>query len=323
MISRSLSWLQDVRWWKWIPAGTVGIDHDRLPLTSFPLTHRPDRRHGGAVFGYSPGDPRLGLVCTLPGEGWQAAERNRSDGCLCLVCDRFSCFCFFPDRLVFRNRPLLSQTIRTFIPVGIGLAFYSLLQPGRRISGILRRTMQFIYIGGGLILVWAVAQAVIVFRFNWQYPPVMETILNALVTQSNLTGNPRLAGLTWEASWFAHQLNMLYLPLWLAASYQRTSVFPKVWKISFENVCLVVGMVVFFLTSPRIGGAAFMLMLLYLFLKINLAVYRWIIQRLSSVMGVISTDRVDQNWGRHFGCDRIYFNLCRFQLCRIKGRQRT
>ena len=87
---------------------------------------------------------------------------------------------------------------------------------------------------------------------------------------------------------------MLYLPLWLAASYQRTTVFPRVWKISFENIFLVVGMVVFFFSSPRIGGAACMLMLLYLFLKLNLAVYRWIIRRLSRLWSVVRHSRLLQ-----------------------------
>jgi hypothetical protein len=44
---------------------------------------------------------------------------------------------------------------------------------------------------------------------------------------------------------------------------------------------------VFFLGSPRIGGAAFMLVLLYLFFKFNLAVYHWVILRLEPLWAAV------------------------------------
>jgi hypothetical protein len=188
---------------------------------------------------------------------------------------------FFEVGDYFRNRALLSQTIRTFIPLAGGLTFFLVTAAWHADAQGLRRTLQFIYAGGFLLLVWSLAQAVINFRFDYQYPALMTAIRDALVTQSTMDSSPRLAGLTWEASWFAHQLNMLYLPLWLAATYQRTTVFPRIWKISFENIFLVFGMGVFFLSSPRIGGLACLLMLLYLVLRFHVAIYRWIVSRLA------------------------------------------
>ncbi len=283
MISRAFSWSKSVGWWKWIPAGLWALTMIGLPLTSFPLL---TSLTGATVAPFSAIPLAIiGLIWFVPylAKGGKLPRENVSMVVFALFVIALAAYAFFQVDWTFRNKPILGQTLRTFVPFGIGLAFFFITSAWQKNAGTLRRTLQFINVGGLLLLVWAVAQAVVVFRFNWQYPPIMETILKALVTQSNLTGNPRLAGLTWEASWFAHQLNMLYLPIWLAASYQRTSVFPKIWKISLENVCLIVGMAVFFLTSPRIGGAAFMLMLLYLFLRMNLAVYRWIIQRLSSL----------------------------------------
>jgi hypothetical protein len=192
---------------------------------------------------------------------------------------------FFEVGDYFRSKPLLSQTVRTFFPFGVGLAFFLVTSAWHRDRNGLRRSLQLINIGGFLLVLWSVASAVIIFGFNFKFPAFMDAIKDALVTQSNMVGNPRLAGLTYEPSWFAHQLNMLYLPLWLAATYQRTSVFPRIWKISLENIFLVLGMGVFFLSSPRIGGAAAMLMLLFLFIKINLAIYRWIIRRLAPLWG--------------------------------------
>jgi len=196
-------------------------------------------------------------------------------------------FAFFTVESTFRDKTLLGQTLRTFVPVGMGAAFFLLISAWHKDTLAIRRTLQWIHVGGFVLLVWSVAQAMVVIGFRWQYPAWMDWIRTALVTQSNMAGNPRLAGLTWEPSWFAHQLNMLYLPLWLAASYQRTTVFPRLWKISVENIFLVLGVVVFFLGSPRIGGVAFMLVLFYLFLMFNVAVYRWVIHRLTPLWSAL------------------------------------
>ncbi len=70
----------------------------------------------------------------------------------------------------------------------------------------------------------------------------------------------RVNGLTYEASWFAHQMVMIYLPLWIAASYSKTSAFKfRVFHISVENILLVFGLGAFFLSSPRIGLVSFLL----------------------------------------------------------------
>lgn len=196
-------------------------------------------------------------------------------------------YAFFLNADIFRNRPLFSQELRTFASFGIGLAFFLVSSAWNRQGTTLRRTLQFINIGGALMLAWSIIQAVVYFKMGGIYPPSIDFIKVALVTQADISRTGRLAGLTWEASWFAHQLNMLYLPLWLSASYQRTSVFPKLWKISIENIFLVLGLGAFFLTSPRIGGLALMLMLLFLFLKFNLAVYRWIIRRLNHMWNTL------------------------------------
>jgi hypothetical protein len=280
MISRFFSWSKSTGWWKWIPAGLWALTMIGLPLTSFPLLTRAT---GATVAPFSAIPLAvLALVWFIPYlvKGGKLPRENVPLIVFGLFVIGLAAFAFFQIDWSFRSKSLIGQTLRTFVPFGIGLAFLFITSAWQNNVRSLRRTLQFIYAGGGLLLVWSVAQAVVVFKYNWQYPAVMQAILNSLVTQSTLAGNPRLAGLTWEASWLAHQLNMLYLPLWLASTYQRTSVFPKLWKLSFENVCLVVGLGIFFLSSPRIGGVAFMLMLLFLFLKFNLAAYRWIIRRL-------------------------------------------
>jgi hypothetical protein len=281
MRSRAVSWFKRQHGWQWFLTGLWAILFIGLPITSFP----PITRLTGATVAPFSAIPLavLLLVWFLPYlfRRGNLPKETVPFIAFTLLVIALAAFAFFNEEGTFRNRTLFDQTIRSFIPFAIGLAFFITTSAWHKDSIMLRRSLQWIHVGGFLLLVWAVVQAIVVYKFQWQYPPLLEAIKSALVTQSQMTGNPRLSGLTWEPSWFAHQLNMLYLPLWLAASYQRTSVFPKLWKMSVENVFLVIGMVVFFLSSPRIGGAACMLMLLFLFIKFNLAVYRWIIRRLS------------------------------------------
>lgn len=285
MASQVQSWFKIRRWWKWLPLVLWAVALIGLPLTSFP----PITNLTGSTVAPFSAIPLalLGLVWFVP----YVLQRGKLPKetvpfiVFTLFVIALAAYAFFEIEGTFRNKPLLGQTVRAFAPLGVGLAFFLITSAWHSTRNGLRRSLQFIYIGGFLLLLWSVAQAVVIFLFNYDYPPFMDAIMTMLVTQSTMVGNPRLAGLTWEASWFAHQLNMLYLPLWLAATYQRTSVFPRIWKISVENIFLVFGMGVFFLSSPRIGGAACMLMLFFLFIKINIALYRWIIRRLAGLWG--------------------------------------
>jgi hypothetical protein len=75
---------------------------------------------------------------------------------------------------------------------------------------------------------------------------------------------------------------MLYLPLWMAASYHKTSAFKfRVFHISAENVLLVLGFGAFFLSSPRIGLVSFLLMIIYLFIRLNLSIHRRIVEHVA------------------------------------------
>jgi hypothetical protein len=188
-------------------------------------------------------------------------------------------YAFFLYTDNFKDKSLLGNTLRTLITVGVGVSFYFVTSSWHKDKLSLKRTLQFINIGGAGLLIWGLMQAI---TLKQTIPPInfiLEKVGPFLATQPYLTETGRIPGLTWEPSWLAHQLNMLYLPLWLAATYTRNSVFPKLWNISVENVFLVLGLVVFYFSSPRIGAAAFMLMLLYLFVKVNVSVYRWIINR--------------------------------------------
>jgi hypothetical protein len=99
---------------------------------------------------------------------------------------------------------------------------------------------------------------------------------------------------------------MIYLPIWIAATYQKTSAFKfRLFHISAENILLVFGVGVFFLSSPRIGLLSFLLMVFYLFVRLNISLYRRMLAYLSHRQSV----RLDGSNGLHSNWIRLFTGL--------------
>ncbi len=281
MIERLMLRLEVHSWWKWGLLAVWAITMVGLPLTSFPLL---TGLTGAMVAPFSAIPLAILVVAWFIPFFLRRGQLPKEVVPLVLfvlLAFGLAGYSMFLNVDIFKDKTVLDQTIRAFIPLIIGVAFYFVTTSWHKTTLDLRRTLQFITIGGILVLIWCVATEIILYILNRPYPPIMTSLLHLLATQGNVLDSGRLAGLTREPSWLAHQLNVLYLPLWFAATYQRTSVFPRLWKISLENVLLAIGCAVFFLTSPRVSLAGFMLVLVYLFFLINRAIYRRIIAYLT------------------------------------------
>jgi hypothetical protein len=192
---------------------------------------------------------------------------------------------FFIDIPSFKGKTVLDQELRAGFTLAIGVSFYFVFAIYPNSRERLQRSWQWINLGGALALGWALVQAYYIYRHAAYYPGWMQVVQDFFVTPSpQLTlWNQRVNGLTYEASWFAHQMVTLYLPLWSAASFLGTSAYRfRLWRISAENVLLIVGVLCFFLTSPRVGLLSFLLMVGYLFLLLNLRLVRRITRRITS-----------------------------------------
>jgi hypothetical protein len=191
---------------------------------------------------------------------------------------------FFIDIPAFKGKDIIGQEGRAFLTLAIGIAFYFVFATWPSNHDRLKKTLQWINVGGILMASWTLLQAYFILKNYNQYPDWMLNIQKLLVEQSPslIVGNTRVTGLTYEPSWFAHQMVMLYLPLWLAATYERKSAFNfRLLRISVENILLVVGLIEFYLCSPRIALIAFIPMTVFLFAKFNLAVIRKLIQTIT------------------------------------------
>ena len=188
---------------------------------------------------------------------------------------------YFIAPMIFKNRTIIYQEVRDFLTLGIGLSFYFSVAAWASEKNHMQRALQYITIGGILMILWACVQAYFIEFHGVNYPHWFAHLRDLLVVQNSAVreGN-RVTGLAYEPSWFAHLFNVLYFPLWIAASFQRISAFRfRLFKVLIiEDILLIPSLVVFILSSPRVGMAAFLLIVVYLLVKVNLAIYRVIIR---------------------------------------------
>lgn len=173
----------------------------------------------------------------------------------------------------FKDTGVLGQEITSFITLLVGLAFFLVTSTYVRDSEALKFSIRWINWGGLLLILWSLAQAYFWFRYN-RYPDWMRDFQDLISTGPLY--RQRVTGFAVEPSWLAHQLNMLYLPLWLAATVRGASAHRRLLGISVENLLLAGGVGVLALSFSRVGWLAFLLTVTFLFLRLNL----WLIRRL-------------------------------------------
>jgi len=191
----------------------------------------------------------------------------------------------------FKNSTPLYQELRSFSTLAIGLAFYLVCASWPSDSKKLQRSLQWINIGGILMLLWTLTQVNYILTNATSYPQWVLDIQKYLAIKPEyffFRGN-RTSGLAYEASWFAHQLVMLYIPLWLAATFEHKSAFnfrilrtKNFQGFTLENILLPIGLFEFLLSSPRIALISLFLIFLFLFIRFNLSMVHKITQLIVS-----------------------------------------
>lgn len=189
---------------------------------------------------------------------------------------------FFIEIPSFKGVSVFRREMQAMLTLAIGMAFYLVASAWPRDSHKLRTTLQVINVSGAVMLGWSLLQVYYMFKVGVM-PAWMEHIQNFM----DLKGfyPTRVSGFAYEPSWYGHQLNMLYLPIWLAASLQGYSAHRlRLLKISLENILLVVGIGTLFLSFSRVGWLALGLVLAYVLIRAALwlggRLHRWILAHL-------------------------------------------
>ena len=168
---------------------------------------------------------------------------------------------FFSDVPAFRERSNLTAGVKAFLTLGVGLVAYFV--PAAWLSADrkhLQRTLVLINLVGAGVIAWSMVQAYFVIFNHGEYPFKLEQFQRLF---SSRRGDPliqsRVTGFAYEPSWLAHQLNLVFLPVWLAATLRGFSAHRKIWRISLENVLLLGGLFILYLSASRVGWLSFLL----------------------------------------------------------------
>jgi hypothetical protein len=264
----------------------LGLGILLLPITSFPILVQ--------VSGASTVAPPSNLLFVLLLGVWAVPFVIRG-GRLPVEVFFFSLFilvvvftwaaAFFIELPPFRDGTILSQGRSALITLVMGVAAFlipaGLLSLDRR---WISSALLFINVSGLLLVLWSLAQAYIVFFHDGIYPDFFYKTQQFFSSRGNPLFNARLTGFAYEPSWLAHQLVILYLPFWLAASLSGfTTLSRRLWRFSLENILLVSGFLVLFLSFSRIGFLSFMLILGFVALQVSIKIgrkfHQWIFNR--------------------------------------------
>jgi hypothetical protein len=268
-----------------------------LPFTSFPLVARLTGSQMVAPLSFLPMlfllvvwlVPYLLRAGKLPGQTIPLL----AFGVAALFAAAGSFFLPFP---AFKGMTLLRSEGKALATLAVGICFYLVIigwanQPGR-----IRFLLRWINWGGLLVLGWSFFQA-LVWRRMHAYPEWMWTFQGSISTSLLLYG-ARVNGFTYEPSWLSHQLNMLYLPLWMASTVSGFTAHRfRVGKLHFEHLLLFGGIAVLILSVSRIGWLTFITMLAFLLLLWNVRLIRWLQGRIFKTLSSAGAKTRLLRWG--------------------------
>jgi O-antigen ligase len=177
-------------------------------------------------------------------------------------------------------RSMVTALMTLFVGIGFFLVTYSQITG----KGTFDSTLRWIYAGGVLLILWSLIQSGTWF-FIGHYADWMRDFQD-LISLGPLY-RQRATGFALEPSWLAHMLNLLYLPVWLAAVCSGYSIsrFRILKVISVELILLVFGGLVLLLTFSRVGWMTFAAMSAFLLILGNIQLVRKIRSKISETKG--------------------------------------
>ena len=174
------------------------------------------------------------------------------------------------------------------------MGFYFVAATYPRNEKDLKKVFSIINWSGVLMLAWCAVQAISWFGFHRYFPWMFD--LQGIIS-SRVLYHHRVTGFALEPSWLAHQLNMLYLPFWLAASVKRYSIYSyRFIGITFENLLLAGGITTLILTLSRVGYLAFLCMISVVLIRANITLINWIKKKWVEKIRIKSTSFFKGTW---------------------------
>ena len=175
---------------------------------------------------------------------------------------------YMRDLPTFRAIPIWRNAVEGLVTLLFGFGFYLVTVLSVDSEDKLRSALRWIDLGGAVIIL-AVGVQYLTYKILGSYPQFLNSVQSLFSTASRLY-DARATGLAFEPSWLAHQLNIMYIPLWLGFTVRNESVFKRrlFGKISIECLLLIGGTVSMFLSFSRIGWLSAILVFMYLVFRL-------------------------------------------------------
>jgi O-antigen ligase len=257
---------------EWVLWGLLALF---LPITSLPLLSKLGR---GAMVAPASlialgGLAVIWFIPYLVQRGRLPAESAPLSGFILVVILSSARAVFLPTP-VFRSTPVWMSMLEGLVTLAIGMLFYLVTAVWINRTNRLQIILRLINWSGVILVAWSLVQAYF-WNVNLRWPAWIRTIQD-MVSVGTLYAY-RVTGFAFEPSWLAHQLNVLYIPFWLAATITGKTVHKrKLWIFSLENGLLLGGVALLFLTNARIGMLAFLLVMASLALYFCVLFVRWL-----------------------------------------------
>ena len=180
----------------------------------------------------------------------------------------------------FRNIPIWRNAIEGLVTLLFGFGFYLVTIYCLKDQTQIRKALRWINLGGAIIILVVAAQY-LSFKITGAFPKILSS-LQVIVSASGRLYDGRATGLAFEPSWLAHQLNILYIPLWLGFTSRKESVYSRrlFGKIPYESLLLAGGIISMFLSFSRIGWITVIVVFMYLLFRLaNSLINRFLAQR--------------------------------------------
>ena len=173
----------------------------------------------------------------------------------------------------FRNVPSFqdvsqySSILEVIASFGMGVGFYLITIYIVKNEDRLHTTLLWISIAGIVLMAYSWFQVGIWYLFD-RYPEWLYNVQHFFSSNGMLFPR-RATGLAFEPSWLAHELNIIYLPIWLGLSIKKISVFKRKLfnKFRMEPVLFSLSLVTLFLSFSRIGWITTFCLLTFVILR--------------------------------------------------------
>ena len=252
-----------------------------LPITSFPLLSKLFGGTSVAPLSFLP-MVLLFLIVVLPDflKG-KALPRQFQPLYVYFLIAVFSiALAYMRELPSFRTIPIWKNAVEGLVTLLFGFGFYLVTISCLKDQTQIRKALRWINLGG-VIIILVVAAQYITFKLTGAFPKILSS-LQTLVSASARLYDGRATGLAFEPSWLAHQLNILYIPIWIGFTARNETVYSKKMfgKLPYESILLAGGIVSMFLSFSRIGWITVIVVFMYLLFKLaNSLINRFLARR--------------------------------------------